>query len=526
MAAELTGSSLIGAADVHPDGATFRAVDPTTGAELDPAYGEAGPAEVERAAALAAEAFPSYRRTSAEQRAAFLESAATNIESLGSELAERVTAETGLPAGRVAGEVARTVAQLRLFASVVRDQGWRGIRVDTPLPERSPLPRPDLRQRSVPVGPVAVFGASNFPLAFSVAGGDTAAALAAGCPVVVKGHPAHPGTSELVGRAIRDAVVEHGLPEGTFSLLEGTSYELGTALVSDPRIRAVGFTGSRRGGLALVAAAQRRPEPIPVYAEMSSVNPVFLLPGVLAERGAETASAYVTSVTGSAGQLCTQPGLVFALASPELDSFVDAASAEIAGVAATPMLTAGIAGAFSTGAKAIAGTAGVTTAGAGVADDALASPGLPQLFVTDGDTFLSSPGLAEEVFGPSSLVVRVRDTDQLREIVDRLEGQLTATVHLTDHDHELATELLGDLELVAGRVIVNGWPTGVEVGHAMVHGGPFPATSAPATTSVGSRAIERFLRPVVYQDVPEELLPPELHDDEDVPRLVDGVRQS
>jgi NADP-dependent aldehyde dehydrogenase len=502
-------------------------VDPATGTELDPAYGEAGPAEVDRAAALAAAAFPVYRRTSAEHRAAFLESIASNLEALGSTLAERVTAETGLPAGRVAGETARTVGQLRLFASVVRDGGWHGVRVDTPLPDRSPLPRPDLRQRSVPVGPVAVFGASNFPLAFSVAGGDTASALAAGCPVVVKGHPAHPGTSELVGRAIRAAVSEHGLSEGTFSLLQGTTHELGTALVTDPRIKAVGFTGSRRGGLALVSAAQQRPEPIPVYAEMSSVNPVFLLPGVLEQRADATASGYATSVTGSAGQLCTQPGLVFALESAGLDSFVDAAAEKIAAATATPMLTAGIAGALASGAETMATTPGVTTAGTGVPDDSLAHPGLPQLFVTDGDTFLSEPGLAGEVFGPTSLVVRVRDTDQLRQIVDGLEGQLTASIHLTEADQDLAAELLEDLELVAGRVIVNGWPTGVDVGHAMVHGGPFPATSAPATTSVGTRAIERFLRPVVYQDVPDPLLPPELRNaaDASTPRLVDGVRE-
>ena len=520
----LTGSSLIGAADIHPDGATFRAVDPASGAELEPAYGEAGPAEVERAAVLAAEAFPGYRRTTAEQRAAFLDSIATNIEALGSILAERLTAETGLPAGRVAGEVARTVGQLRLFAIVVRDQGWRGVRVDTPVPERSPLPRPDLRQRSVPVGPVAVFGASNFPLAFSVAGGDTASALAAGCPVIVKGHPAHPGTSELVGRALRDAVAEHGLPEGTFSLLQGTTHELGAALVRDPRVRAVGFTGSRQGGLALVAAAQQRPEPIPVYAEMSSVNPVFLLPGALADRAEATAEAYVASVTGSAGQLCTQPGLVFALEGPSTNAFLDAAAEKLAAVGATPMLTEGIADAFARGTAAVADTPGVQRAATGGNAAELSVPGIAHLFVTDGETFLTEPRLAEEVFGPTSLVVRVRDTDQLERIVDGLEGQLTASVHLTDADHELAAELLDDLELVAGRVIVNGWPTGVEVGYAMVHGGPFPATSAPATTSVGTRAIERFLRPVVYQDVPEELLPPELREDEDVPRLVDGVR--
>lgn len=523
----LTGSSLIGSADVRPEGGTFHAVDPASGSELDPAYAEAGPAEVERAATLAAQAFPIYRRTTAEQRAAFLDSIAANIEALGSSLAERVMAETGLPAGRVAGETSRTVGQLRLFATVVRDGGWHGVRVDTPLPDRTPLPRSDLRQRAVPVGPVAVFGASNFPLAFSVAGGDTASALAAGCPVVVKGHPAHPGTSELVGRAIRDAVLEHGLPEGTFSLLQGTTHALGTALVTDPRIKAVGFTGSRGGGLALVAAAQQRPEPIPVYAEMSSVNPVFLLPGVLAERADATASAYATSVTGSAGQLCTQPGLLFALEGDGLDEFVDAAAAKIAAATATPMLTAGIAGAFASGAESVASTPGVSTAGSGIADESLAHPGLPQLFVTDGDTFVASPALTDEVFGPTSLVVRVRDAEQLRQIVHGLEGQLTASVHLTNADHELAAELLGELELVAGRVIVNGWPTGVEVGYAMVHGGPFPATSAPATTSVGTRAMERFLRPVVYQDVPESLLPPELRTDAaaSTPRIIDGVRQ-
>jgi alpha-ketoglutaric semialdehyde dehydrogenase len=481
---------------------------------------------VDLACALAAAAFPGYRRTSAEQRASFLESIATNIDALGAALTERAIAETGLPAARVTGETARTVGQLRLFAAVVRDQGWRGVRVDTPLPDRTPLPRPDLRQRSVPVGPVAVFGASNFPLAFSVAGGDTASALAAGCPVIVKGHPAHPGTSELVGRAIRAAVAEHGLPEGTFSLLQGTTHELGTALVTDPRIKAVGFTGSRRGGLALVAAAQRRSEPIPVYAEMSSVNPVFLLPGALTERAAATAAAYVTSVTGSAGQLCTQPGLVFALDGPSTDAFLDAAAEKLADIAATPMLTRGIAGAFDHGVAAVAETPGVQTVVTGTNADDLAVPGVAHLFVTDGDTFLSTPELADEVFGPASLEVRVRDVDQLRRIVDGLEGQLTASVHLTEADQALAGELLDELELVAGRVIVNGWPTGVEVGYAMVHGGPFPATSAPASTSVGTRAIERFLRPVVYQDVPEALLPPELRTSADVPRLVDGVRRS
>jgi NADP-dependent aldehyde dehydrogenase len=525
---ELTGRSLVGASDVDPEGGTFRAVDPVSGDLLEPAYGEAGPAEVDRAADLAWDAFATYRRTEPEVRAAFLESIAANVEALGSELAERVSAETGLPAGRVAGETARTVGQLRLFASVVRDGGWRGVRVDPALPDRTPLPRPDLRQRAVPLGPVAVFGASNFPLAFSVAGGDTASALAAGCPVIVKGHPAHPGTSELVGRAIRAAVHEHGLPEGTFSLLHGTTHELGTALVAHPHVRAVGFTGSRGGGLALVDVAARREVPIPVYAEMSAVNPVFVLPGAVAARGEATAQAYVTSVTGSAGQLCTKPGLLFVLEGEGVDAFVDAAAEALRGVPATPMLTGGIAAAYRRGADEHAAVDGVATAAEGGRSDDVACGGVASLLVTTGERFLAEPRLSAEVFGPASLVVRVADEDELLRVARHLEGQLTATVHLEDGDERVAGRLLDELELVAGRLLVNGWPTGVDVGHTMVHGGPFPATSAPATTSVGSRAIERWIRPVAYQDVPESLLPPELRSDNPygVPRLVDGVRES
>ena len=527
-AGTLTGGSLIGAADVHPDGPTFRAVDPATGTALEPAYGEAGPPEVDRAAALAAEAFPGYRRTSAEQRAGFLEAIAANIEALGATLRDRVTAETGLPAGRVAGESGRTVGQLRLFAALLRDGAWRQLRIDPALPDRAPVPRPDLRQRAIPLGPVAVFGASNFPLAFSVAGGDTASALAAGCPVIVKGHPAHPGTAELVGRAVRAAVAEHGLPEGTFSLVHGTSHELGLALVGDRRVKAVGFTGSRAAGLALVEAAQRRPEPIPVYAEMSSVNPVFVLPGAVAERAGAIAEGYVAAVTGSAGQLCTKPGLLFVLEGAGTDDLLDAAAARVAAVPATPMLTAGIQGAFRRSTEALATISGVSRLAAGSADAAVAVPGVAQLYVATGKAFLAEPRLADEVFGPVSLIVRVRDEAELGAIVDGLEGQLAVAVHLADADRPLAQELLARAELVAGRIVVNGWPTGVDVGHAMVHGGPYPATSAPATTSVGTRAIERFLRPVVYQDCPVELLPAELRPDnpEGVPRLVDGSRQS
>ncbi|WP_280498114.1 aldehyde dehydrogenase (NADP(+)) [Nocardia asiatica] len=522
-AAHLTGANLVGAADAPGAGAPWQATNPATGAELTPVYRDADAATVARAAELAAAAFERYRHTGFESRAAFLDSIAQQVEALGDVLVDRVITETGLPEARVRGEIARTTGQLRLFADVVREGSWTGARWDRPDPGRSPLPKPDLRQRRIPLGPVAVFAASNFPLAFSVAGGDTASALAAGAPVVVKAHPAHPGTSELVGRAVRAAVREHDLPEGTFSLLHG-GVDTGLALVRDPRIRAVGFTGSRQGGLALVAAAAARPVPIPVFAEMSSVNPVFVLPAALAERGARLGAEFVASLTTGVGQLCTSPGLVFLADGPGADDFVDAASSQIAAAAAAPMLNPGIAAAFAAGARRLASTDAVRTAATGIAAGA-ACTGVPQLFVTTGERFLADRELQEEVFGPASIIVRVTGAEQLAALVDALEGQLTATVHAASADRGLARTLLGKLELIAGRVLFDGWPTGVEVGHAVVHGGPFPATSAPSTTSVGSRAIERFLRPVAYQNVPDDLLADEIRADNPLGiwRRVDGA---
>ncbi|GAA2433849.1 aldehyde dehydrogenase (NADP(+)) [Actinomadura vinacea] len=502
--------------------------DPRTGARLEPAYPVAGPDDAARACALAWEAFGAYRRTGLKTRAAFLDTIADRIEALGETLVDRVMAETGLPRARVESERARTTGQLRLFASVVRDGGWLGARIDPALPGRTPLPRPDLRQRRIPLGPVAVFAASNFPLAFSVAGGDTASALAAGAPVVVKAHPAHPGTSELVGRAVREAVAEHGLPEGTFAVLLGHGHDLGTALVTDPHIKAVGFTGSRGGGLSLVAAAAARPVPIPVFAEMSSVNPVFVLPGALRDSGAELGGAFAASFTTGAGQLCTSPGLVFALDGPGFEAFTDAAVAAVAATPAAPMLTTGIGAAYDSGVDRLAAIEGVRELARGVEDPDIAVPCLPGLYLTDDETFLAEPSLQDEIFGAASLIVRGRDRDRLDAIVGSLEGQLTATLHAAPDDpgdQALAAELLPELELIAGRVLVNGWPTGVEVGHAVVHGGPYPATSAPATTSVGTRAIERFLRSVSYQNVPAGLLPEELRDGDPlgVPRRIDGA---
>jgi alpha-ketoglutaric semialdehyde dehydrogenase len=519
----LTGESLIGAARVAGHSGTFRAVDPATGAALEPVFGEAGAAEVERACALAWAAFDAYRETAPDLRARFLETIADNIVACGDALVDRAMAETGLPRGRIEGERARTVGQLRLFASVVRDGAYLDVRIDHAQPARTPLPRSDLRVRNIALGPVAVFGASNFPLAFSVAGGDTASALAAGCPVVAKAHPAHPGTSELVGGAVRDAVVQCGLPEGVFSLLSGAGTALGGALVADPRIKAVGFTGSRGGGLALVRIAQGRAEPIPVYAEMSSINPVLLLDGALAQRAADVARGFVGSLTMGAGQFCTNPGLLLATPGPGLDAFVHAAQEMLRAASAATMLTPGIFSAYQAGMGRLATHPGVETLALGQASND-ANRGQAALFATDLKNFLADEMLGAEVFGAAALLVRCPDVDAMRALLERLEGQLTATLHMTDADLDVARMLLPVLERKAGRVLVNGWPTGVEVCHAMVHGGPFPATSDSRSTSVGTLAIRRFLRPVCYQDFSADLLPQALRDTNalGVPRLVDG----
>ncbi|MDL2401831.1 aldehyde dehydrogenase (NADP(+)) [Rhizobium mayense] len=520
----ISGDLLIGA-DSTGDNKSVRAINPATGANLEPAFAIASEADVARACELAGKAFDTYRATSPEARATFLETIATNIMEIGDALIERASEETGLPAARLQGERARTVGQLRLFAQVVRSGEWLDLRVDPALPDRKPLPRPDLRLRQIPLGPVAVFGASNFPLAFSVAGGDTASALAAGCPVVVKGHLAHPGTGELVGRAIRAAVVACGLPEGTFSLLTGAN-ETGAALVRNPHIKAVGFTGSRGGGLALGAIAAARPEPIPVYAEMSSVNPVFLFPAALAARAEAIGTGFVGSLTMGAGQFCTNPGLLFAIDSPDLDRFVATASAALTGSVPAPMLTPGIHAAFDNGVAALAGHEAVKTIARGApAEGVNRSPGA--FFETDVEEFLADERLGHEVFGASGLLVRCKDIDQMIAVAEKLEGQLTATVQVDAGDYTIAAKLLPVLERKVGRILANGWPTGVEVSHAMVHGGPFPATSDSRTTSVGTLAIRRFLRPVSYQDLPEGLLPVELQDEgvKGLPHLMDGVRK-
>jgi NADP-dependent aldehyde dehydrogenase len=503
----ITGRLIIGFDTVAAE-PTFRGRDPVSGVPLDPPFASASIVHVERACRSAASAFNPYREAPLALRAKFLRDCADNLLGLGEEWLERAARETGLSRTRLEGERARTVGQLQMFADHVLQGEFLGVRLDPALPGRKPLPRPDLRRRRIPLGPVAVFGASNFPLAFSAAGGDVAAALAAGCPVVVKAHPAHPGTSELAAGAISAAARACELPSGTYSHLSGPSNDLGAALVMHPAIKAVGFTGSRAGGLALVKLAGMRCEPIPVFAEMSSINPVLILPAALRARGRPLAQRFVDSLTLGVGQFCTNPGLVLALEGADLDGFVEAASTALAEAAPGQMLTAGISGNYRRGVERLRAHAGVSQVGSGRAGtdrEACAA-----LFKVSAKNFLADASLAEEVFGPSCLVVGCKDLCELHDVVRSLEGQLTATMQLDPDDYTAAATLLPTLEQKAGRILVNGWPTGVEVSPAMVHGGPYPATSDSRSSSVGTLAIERFLRPVCYQDMPETLLPSEL----------------
>lgn len=519
---KLHGKNFVGG-ELRAGEQTFHAIAAATGESMDPAFAVATADDVAEACRAAASAQPRFGATSLAERAHFLRTVADKIDELGDTLTERAMAESGLPEARLQGERGRAVGQLRLFADVVERGDWQRARIDHADPERTP-PKPDLRLRMIPLGPVAVFGASNFPLAFSVAGGDTASAFAAGCCAVVKGHPAHPGTSELVAGAITEAVADCGLPGGVFSLLNGTENLLGEALVKDPDIAAVGFTGSRSGGLALMEHAANRPVPIPVYAEMSSVNPVVLLPNRLEEAAEDLAAAYVGSLSLGAGQFCTNPGIVLGIESNALDRFIEAASSAVAEIGAQTMLTGGIKRSFDAGVAKLFAQEGVAVEGRG--KNGTPSCGQAQVYSVSGQEFIANAALSDEVFGPSSIIVRCADMDELMSILGGMEGQLTATMHMSEADYEQAGALLQVLEQLAGRIIANGWPTGVDVAHAMVHGGPFPATSDSRTTSVGTMAIERFLRPVSYQDMPRELLPESVREEtKGSARLVEGVLQ-
>ncbi len=526
MGMSITGKNHVAGRPSAEGNHAFHATDPRTGVRLDPAFVQATQTEVAGACHAARMAFEVERRRSGADRARLLDAIATRIEALGETLIERATAETGLPGARLQGERGRTTGQLRMFAALLRDGSWVDARIDRAQPERSPVPRPDLRRMLVGIGPVAVFGASNFPLAFSVAGGDTASALAAGCPVVCKAHPAHPGTSELVATAIAEAIAETGFHPGMFSLLHGIEPDVSLELVCHPAIQAVGFTGSLRAGRALYDAASARPQPIPVFAEMGSTNPVFVLPGALAERADTIATGLVSSVTLGSGQFCTNPGLVFGIAGTGLDRFAAAAGQAVSASPALTMLHDGIKAAYASGISRWTATTGVRTLGQGASTDpASATVAQAAMLMADARTFIGNPHLHEEIFGPVSLVVEAEDRETLLDAARRLEGNLTATVHGTPDDLARFADLVALLETRVGRLIFNGYPTGVEVCPAMTHGGPWPATTDARSTSVGTAAIFRFARPVTWQGFPEDRLPPELRDANPlgIRRLIDGV---
>lgn len=521
----LHGRHFIGGTLSAEGNATFRASNPQTGMSLEPAFHEAVEAEIDQALRAAAEAGRVLCKTEPQRIASFLEEIATQIEELGQTLIDRASQETGLPEQRLKGERGRTVGQLRLFAGLVREGSWVDARIDTALPDRVPVPRPDVRRMLVPLGPVVVFGASNFPLAFSVAGGDTASAFASGCPVVAKAHPAHPGTCELVAEAVSEAVRIAELPPSVFSMVHGAGHDVGMALVRHPATQAVGFTGSFAGGKALFDAAARRDVPIPVYAEMGSINPLFLLPEALDARAEQIAQGYVESVSLGVGQFCTNPGLVVALEGEGLHRFMEAAGEAAEQIAPRSMLHRQICVAFSDGVGRLAALPGVRKVGASSASPDLSRcEAATTLFATDAKTFSAIPVLSEEVFGPASLVVICSDRSEMEQVAGGLAGHLTASLHATEPDLAANETLVRLLEQRVGRLIVNGFPTGVEVSPAMHHGGPYPATTDPHFTSVGTAAILRWVRPLCYQDFPGEALPPALRDENPLRlwRMVDG----
>jgi alpha-ketoglutaric semialdehyde dehydrogenase len=491
------GGQYLGAERSRAGRTTFQAIDPRSGEELPGTFADATGEEVTRACELAAQAFERVTDIAPAGTSDLIARVADGLEQASDQIVTRADAETALGRPRLEGELARTTGQLRMFVELVRQRSWLDIRIDAKA-------GPDLRRMRIPLGPVAVFGASNFPLAFSVPGGDTASAWAAGCPVVVKAHPAHPGTSELVAEVIQQALAQTDLPAAYFQMVQGTGHDVGQALVANPNIRAVGFTGSFTGGMALARAAAERDEPIPVFSEMSSVNPVFLLPTALKEQGDSLSEALFGSVTLGVGQFCTSPGLLFAVASDALDSCLSGLAGRMNQEAGKPMLTRAICEAYQKGLSGFGNSEGMDRLTEARTVDGMA---LPALFSTTASTFLSRPSLAEENFGPSTLAVICRDADELQQVASKIPGSLTTSIYAAEGDSLLARRLLPRLARRSGRIIFNGMPTGVAVSPAMHHGGPFPATTDSRFTSVGTAAVERFTRPICFQDVPVEFLP-------------------
>lgn len=507
-------ANFIGNEATTGEGDFFRAFAPARHEQLIDEFANVSSEQASLAVEKAATAFAAYTRLHPNQRADFLDAIATEIEALGNLLIERAVLESGLPEGRLTGERGRTTGQLRMFANLLREGSWVDARINPAQPNRQPLPRPDLRRMLVPLGPVVVFGASNFPLAFSVAGGDTASALAAGCPVIFKAHPSHPGTSSLVGQSITTAARKAGMPDGVFSLLHADN-SVAQELVAHPAVKAVGFTGSRAGGLAIQRIAQERPEPIPVYAEMSAVNPLVVLPGAIQENATKVAEGLAASITLGVGQFCTNPGLVFLLDSPQTELFLETVAEKIRATSPATMLNAGICHNYQKGVQQNRVVPGVhVLAESEIEAESTRTEGRPTVLTTTAPQFLSTPTLSEEIFGPTSLITVCATEAELADCLNTLEGQLTATLYATASElGQSSFDWVSLLQSKAGRVLFGGYPTGVEVCEAMTHGGPYPATTdGGRSTSVGTGAILRFVRPFTYQSFPDELLPLALQD--------------
>ncbi|WP_316838987.1 aldehyde dehydrogenase (NADP(+)) [Pedobacter gandavensis] len=509
----MIGENIVASAYIAHQGQELQAINPGTGKSLAGLFQKASTQMVEAALAAANQAFFTCQNIDPNKKVLFLQTIAEALAANGEEIIQRAAEESGLPIPRLQGELGRTTGQLRLFAELILEGSWVDAVIDPALPERSPMPRPDLRKMLVPIGPVVVFGASNFPLAFSVAGGDTVSALAAGCPVIVKAHPAHYGTSALVAEAIISAVEKTGMPKGIFSMLYDDGHEIGRALVQHPQTKAVAFTGSFKGGMALVRLAEERPEPIPVFAEMGSINPVIILPEILESKAEELARQLAGSLTLGAGQFCTNPGITFAIAAPGLDRFKTAIAEAISKIPSATMLSPGIAANFHTAANAMSKEKGISVlAESNLINKELESQSIPRILEVNASDFIKNKHLGEEVFGPQGLLVCCADVQELQNAVQELEGQLTITLMATAKDLQQHLEIIDRLKTKTGRIILNGVPTGVEVCAAMQHGGPFPATNDSRFTSVGSDAVYRFVRPLAFQDWPEELLPDALKD--------------
>lgn len=522
----ITGNLLINGQWQPGESGSIFAVNPANGETLPTTFTKATVDQVTLTTRAAGAAFDTFRNTSSTDRAAFLRTCAGEIINLGDELLDTVQAETGYPRMRCESERARIVGQLNLFADYIETGDYLEARIDTALPDRQPLPRPDIRCLNQAIGVAAVYAVSNFPLAFSTAGGDTASALAAGCPVIVKGHTSHPGTGELVAQALAKAVQAHNLPAGVFGFLQGDR-EAGRTLVQAPAVKAVGFTGSLTGGMSLSKMAAERPDPIPVFAEMGSVNPVVLLPDMLSSSAEAVAKGFVGSLTMGTGQFCVNPGLVIAMEGEGLNQFIDAARAALSEVPAGVMLNAGICEGFRSGVQAFSAQNGVTQIANGKAiDQETGYYAQANFFKISASDFLANLELQEEVFGPASLLIACEDVEQVKAVVNSLQGQLTGTIHGTENELADHPDLLEIFSVKVGRIVVNGFPTGVEVCHAMVHGGPFPASTDSRFTSVGTAAIKRFVRPVCYQNVPHTLLPDALKNDNPLKltRMINGVK--